>query len=181
MISIKNIAYGVVLGSLIGVTSGVLYHCTYNYGSVPAARESAQEIYKRLSLKTGAYVPPVIVADDPTINAWYDGSSVTITTGLLNAAKNDDEVAMVLAHEIAHALMDHTNEGMKQDSRYAEANADRMGAFIMLNAGYDICKGRALFLIFLNNYGEDPTEPTHPGDTYRYNLLSAPWCSQIGD
>jgi predicted Zn-dependent protease len=40
-------------------------------------------------------------------NAWTDGSTVWVTRGMIRFLKNDDELAAVLGHEIAHALRGH--------------------------------------------------------------------------
>ena len=55
------------------------------------------------------------VIDDPEmINAWcMAGGKMAIYTGLLNKVDpTDDELAQVLAHEISHALANHTAERM---------------------------------------------------------------------
>jgi predicted Zn-dependent protease len=41
------------------------------------------------------------------VNAWTDGESVWITRGMMRFLKNDDELAVVLAHEMAHAYRGH--------------------------------------------------------------------------
>ena len=55
------------------------------------------------------------VIDDPeVVNAWcMAGGKMAIYTGLLDKVKpTDDELAQVLAHEISHALANHTAERM---------------------------------------------------------------------
>ena len=55
------------------------------------------------------------VIDDPeTINAWcMAGGKMAIYTGLINKLKvTDDELAQVLAHEVSHAIANHTAEKM---------------------------------------------------------------------
>lgn len=55
------------------------------------------------------------VIDDPeVINAWcMAGGKMAIYTGLLNQINpTDDELAQVMAHEISHALANHTAEKM---------------------------------------------------------------------
>jgi predicted Zn-dependent protease len=42
-----------------------------------------------------------------SVNAWTDGENVWITRGMLRFLKNDDELAAVLGHEIAHAYRGH--------------------------------------------------------------------------
>jgi predicted Zn-dependent protease len=57
----------------------------------------------------------VRVIDDPEmINAWcMAGGKMAIYTGLLNKIDpTDDELAQVMAHEISHALANHTAERM---------------------------------------------------------------------
>ncbi len=45
-------------------------------------------------------------------NAWTDGKGVWITRGMLRFLKNDDELAVVLAHEMVHAYRGHVAYGM---------------------------------------------------------------------
>ena len=58
----------------------------------------------------GNYKDPVVILldDDTVANAYAaPGGFVFVTTGLLNFVKNEDELAFVLAHEIAHIELDH--------------------------------------------------------------------------
>jgi metalloendopeptidase OMA1, mitochondrial len=51
------------------------------------------------------------VLQSPQVNAFcLPGGKVAVFTGLLPIAENDDELAVVLGHEIAHALAHHANE-----------------------------------------------------------------------
>jgi predicted Zn-dependent protease len=48
------------------------------------------------------------IADDPTINAFaLPGGFITVNIGLLNKAGSGEEIAGVLAHEIAHVTLRH--------------------------------------------------------------------------
>src|SRR5439155_25861770 len=68
----------------------------------------------------------------------------------LPVTQNDDQLATVLAHEIAHALAHHSNERVtraesgrvnflmeKAFDRQQETEADHIGVFLMTFAGYD--------------------------------------------
>ena len=44
-----------------------------------------------------------------SVNAWTDGQSVWVTRGMMRFVRNDDELAVVLAHEMAHAYRGHMN------------------------------------------------------------------------
>ena len=43
------------------------------------------------------------------VNAFTDGNTVWVTRGMMRFVKSDDELAVVLSHETAHALRGHLN------------------------------------------------------------------------
>jgi hypothetical protein len=49
----------------------------------------------------------VMVADVDTLNASADGRSIVIDRGMLRFVKSDDELALVMAHELAHDTEKH--------------------------------------------------------------------------
>jgi predicted Zn-dependent protease len=55
------------------------------------------------------------VINDPSINAFaLPGGFIYVNRGALNAARSEDEVAAILAHEIAHVALRHgTNQASK--------------------------------------------------------------------
>ncbi len=50
---------------------------------------------------------PAIVTEEPVINAFADGQRVMIARGMMSFARDDTELALVLAHEMAHNAMKH--------------------------------------------------------------------------
>jgi predicted Zn-dependent protease len=67
----------------------------------------------------------------------------------MQVAANEDQLATVLSHEMAHALAHHGSErvarentaggilGNRHYDRYQESEADKIGIFLMPFAGYD--------------------------------------------
>jgi predicted Zn-dependent protease len=53
----------------------------------------------------------VVVFEDKTANAFaLPGRKIGVHTGLLAVAKNQDQLATVIGHEVAHVVADHSNE-----------------------------------------------------------------------
>lgn len=48
-----------------------------------------------------------VAVKDDQLNAWADGQQVWVTTAMLRFAATDDELAVVVAHELAHNAMRH--------------------------------------------------------------------------
>ncbi len=53
----------------------------------------------------------VLVDDDKTLNAWcMPGGKIAVYSGILKVTKNEDGLANVMGHEIAHAVAKHSVE-----------------------------------------------------------------------
>jgi len=94
------------------------------------------------------------VLEDRHVNAFcLPGGKVAVFTGLLQIVENDDQLAAVLGHEVAHALAHHASERLEAEQqssggvlaslrekafdRQQESEADHIGIFLMTFAGYD--------------------------------------------
>lgn len=97
------------------------------------------------------------VVDFEDVNAFaFGGGNFIVFTGLMNVA-NDDELAYIIAHELAHNAASHNEEqenflrfkdvvGKKPSSEYRtvftnvnEQEADRVGIIYTALAGFDPC------------------------------------------
>lgn len=101
------------------------------------------------------------------VNAYADGKRILVTRGMLRFVKNDNELALVISHEMAHNGMGHiaaqkrnqmlglvadivassfgiyspgvfTSIGAHAFSKKFEAEADYVGLYLMARAGYRI-------------------------------------------
>jgi len=54
---------------------------------------------------------PFHVVQDDAVNAAADSETVEVYTGMIRFAENDDELALILGHELAHNTMGHIQKG----------------------------------------------------------------------
>ena len=86
------------------------------------------------------------VVNDKTVNAWcMPGGKVVVYTGLLPVTKDETGMAVVLGHEISHAIARHGNERMSQQLLVA---AGGMGLAVAMSQ-----KPKETQDIFLMSYG----------------------------
>jgi hypothetical protein len=111
--------------------------------------------------------------------AVADGSRVLISRRTLARAVSDDEAAFLLAHELAHNVLGHRARldagGRSANAvRATEREADRLGLWLMANAGYNPAAAPA----FMRRYGPQGLlalvqEPTHDRAEARARMLEA--------
>jgi predicted Zn-dependent protease len=55
------------------------------------------------------------LVNDPAVNAWcMPGGKIVVYTGLLPITQNEAALAVVMGHEVSHALLQHGNQRMSQ-------------------------------------------------------------------
>ncbi len=70
---------------------------------------------KKMSGQLKGYEWEFNLVDDPAVNAWcMPGGKVVVYTGILPIARGEAGLAVVMGHEIAHAVAGHGNERMSQ-------------------------------------------------------------------
>ncbi len=70
------------------------------------------------------------LVDDKQVNAWcMPGGKVVVYTGILKMAQNDDQLATVMAHEVAHALARHGAERMSHQQ--ISSGAQQLGGILL--------------------------------------------------
>jgi len=69
-----------------------------------------------LSSRLNGYKWDFNLVEDDQVNAWcMPGGKVVVYTGILPVTKDETGLAVVMGHEIAHAIAEHGNERMSQE------------------------------------------------------------------
>lgn len=124
------------------------------------------------------------------VNAWADGERITMTSAIVAGCNDDDELALVIAHEMAHNILHHRQKlsraGVARNGllpisaagtaiiRETEEEADHLAVRMAGVSGYDL-SGAPSFLERLLNPRDAPrrSSPTHPNSLRRLALLRA--------
>lgn len=106
-LQIGNDAYAEVLNDEKIITSGQAY-------------EMVQRVGKKVALAAGRLYPNAVagyqwkfalIRDNDMVNAWaLPGGKCAVYTGLLPITENEDALAIVMAHEVAHVIARHGAE-----------------------------------------------------------------------
>ena len=100
----------------------------------PQVSEYVSEIGHRVAAQAnnGDYKFSFFVVDDPSINAFaLPGGYIGVHTGLLEATRTEDELAGVLAHEVAHVTQRHIARAVTANKRQSMlSTAIMLGALI---------------------------------------------------
>ena len=106
----------------------------------PEVTEYIQSIGHRLAAHAndGDYEFYFFVVDDPSINAFaLPGGYIGVHTGLIEATRNENELAGVLAHEIAHVTKRHIARAVHANQRAGLLNLATMLGAILAAAAAD--------------------------------------------
>ncbi len=135
--------YEVVMNKLI---FSILFISSVLYAASP------QEIYKKLLVANNINSLPLYVTagDNSTCSlACTNGKYILVTFRLLKLVNNDEELAYVIGHEMAHATYSN------------EMDADLLGLQYVKKAGYQYCVAAQLMKSFL-------ADKDHPDGAIRY-------------
>jgi predicted Zn-dependent protease len=130
------------------------------------------------------------VIESRQINAFcLPGGKIGVFTGLLRVVQNDDQLAAVIAHEVAHAVAHHASERLARAqtgsrgffalsfNREQESEADHIGVFLMTFADYDPQQAVEFWTEMERVRGSRPQLPEiisdHPSDRRRINQLQS--------
>lgn len=101
----------------------------------------AGAITRQVGVQNGFSEWEVVVFDSDQVNAFaLPGGKIGVYTGLLNVAKNADQLATVLGHEVAHVLAHHSNERMSR-SQIANVGLKVSSVALQTSEYHDIAMG----------------------------------------
>jgi predicted Zn-dependent protease len=136
----------------------------------------------------------------PEINAAADGRVLAITSGLFDLTKSDDELALILGHELAHNVLGHlkaTPVAARKSGGILDAfmratigtavagtvtppfsianekEADYAGLYFMARAGYDITAAESFWRRLNETTRATSVAKTHPSGPERLKAIEA--------
>ncbi len=81
--------------------------------------EDARAVWSKVAKATELTELPFSIKQETVPNAWVtNGSSVTVTTGLLELLDTQSELYGVLSHEAGHAKLNHYENTVKGESAF---------------------------------------------------------------
>lgn len=124
-----------------------------------------REYLARIRPDTACDIPSKVIYSDD-INGHTDGREVLITSALMRDVPDDTNLALVIAHEMAHVIAGHADLPPSQD---LELEADRMALVLMARAGYDIETAVGFWKNAVHPHdGGDANESSHPTTRARF-------------
>lgn len=122
------------------------------------------------------------------LRASTNGLNLKISSGVMDFAQSDDELAAMVAHEFAHVILKHPQtlraEGVKQGGifagfgkggkkiRAAEEAADRLSIHLMYGAGYDVRAAPTMWRRYIGRtVGPLAIDLTHGGASKRVRTM----------
>ncbi|SNS58348.1 Peptidase family M48 [Sphingomonas laterariae] len=123
------------------------------------------------------------------LDAAADGRMISITSAMVDFTRNDDELAFIIAHEMAHNALRHrarlddqkVSRGLlsivganARRIKETECEADHVGLYMAARAGFAVEQAPEFWRRFGRTYDFGPlSDPTHPSGKQRAESASA--------
>ncbi len=148
---------GVKIGDIILGKGGVSYGASDKAFQSSLRQAALTNGVQKVTFKRGtkfisAPIKPQPICDykiklsnSTAINAFANGNTITVTSGMLNFVKSDDELALLVGHELGHNTMGHIRKIISNfvltgfNTKYTrpfESEADYVGMYYLNRAGY---------------------------------------------
>jgi beta-barrel assembly-enhancing protease len=151
---------------------------------------------------TNACAFSIELGDTDEVNSYADGRRVLITRGMLNFTRSDEELAYVLAKEMAHAILSRsvrprmkaTIDRLRLPGEYRispaatttatplppytpvlDATADKLALYLLARAGYSIDNTPGFWTRLAAKYPasvQNSHTALHPSTPYRVSVMT---------
>ena len=141
---------------------------------------------------------PVLLVRSPDINAAADGRAIAITTRFYEITKSEDELALILGHELAHNILGHLKSNEPSQTKIGglldaflksaisaafvaappfsierEKEADYTGLYFMARAGFEISAAESFWTRLIDTTRAPDVVKTHPPGPERLQALKS--------
>ncbi|HEX9512506.1 MAG TPA: M48 family metalloprotease [Puia sp.] len=84
-------------------------------------------------------VKPFLLIDrSPSVNAYSTGQNViAVNLGLISYVQTREELALVIAHELSHNILEHTDNAMKQKAEWLTSDEYKQSLNAVLDSKYE--------------------------------------------
>ena len=130
------------------------------------------------------------VIPDDTVTAITDGKQIGVTTGMLRYVVSDNELAIVLGHELAHAILNHTSFAQQLRrgllgkgalwhelvGKDLEIEADYVGLYLAARGGFNIAEASPFWRRMAADHPQaiqGSFGTSHPSTPERFVVLQA--------
>lgn len=100
-------------------------------------RRAGTELALKLTPETICNAP-FVLRTSSAVDAYSDGARLAVTSGLIAFTRDEDELALIAGHELAHVVNGDGKAKGLAERRRMEDDADVLGAAIARCAGYDV-------------------------------------------
>lgn len=110
----------------------------------PALNQRLDNIMENLTAAIAKVDPSInkkpynyFINKDTSLNAFCTlGHNMSVNTGIFNYIKNDDEIAVILGHEMGHGQKDHPAKGARKSilPMIVASTVDNIGGLLLANA-----------------------------------------------
>jgi len=82
--------------------------------------------------------PLLLIDRSASVNAYtIGGNIIAVNTGLITFARSREEIALVIAHELSHNILEHTDKAMKEQAEWLTSDEYKKSLEAVLDSKYE--------------------------------------------